>query len=177
VVSITPWPSFRAGKKTPGTRWTGGWVGPRAGLDTEARGKILLRLPGIEPRLPDRPACSQTLTDWATWVTIERFSNMILQKELHGMSDSRLCLVNNFTPMPMPYWHLQAYSRPPHVRAAMVSEIHKAYTTGPYIQAGRRHTEMTILCFFFLFVLENKINQIQLPNMFIPTWHRFQGPK
>jgi hypothetical protein len=28
-------------EKTPGTHWTGGWVGPRAGLDTEVRGKIL----------------------------------------------------------------------------------------------------------------------------------------
>jgi hypothetical protein len=37
-----------------------GWVGPRAGLDTEARGKILLPLPGIEPRSPSRPAHSQT---------------------------------------------------------------------------------------------------------------------
>jgi hypothetical protein len=27
-------------------------VGPRAGLDTEARGKILLPLPGIEPQSP-----------------------------------------------------------------------------------------------------------------------------
>jgi hypothetical protein len=27
--------------KDPGTHCTGGWVGPRAGLDTEARGKIL----------------------------------------------------------------------------------------------------------------------------------------
>jgi hypothetical protein len=32
-----------------GTHWTGGWVGPRAGLDTEAKGKNLLTLPGIEP--------------------------------------------------------------------------------------------------------------------------------
>jgi hypothetical protein len=30
-------------------------VGSRAGLDTEARGKILLPLPGIEPRSPSRP--------------------------------------------------------------------------------------------------------------------------
>jgi hypothetical protein len=28
-------------RKDPGTRWLGGWVGPRAGLDAEARGKIL----------------------------------------------------------------------------------------------------------------------------------------
>jgi hypothetical protein len=34
-------------------------VGPRAGLDTEARGKIISPLPGIEPRLPGRPARSQ----------------------------------------------------------------------------------------------------------------------
>jgi hypothetical protein len=30
--------------RTPGTHCTGGWVGPRAGLDTEARGKILYLL-------------------------------------------------------------------------------------------------------------------------------------
>jgi hypothetical protein len=42
--------------KDPGTHFTGGWVGPRAGLDTEARGKILCR--GSNPALP---VCSQTL--------------------------------------------------------------------------------------------------------------------
>jgi hypothetical protein len=36
-------------------------VGPRAGVDTEVRGKILLFLPGIEPRSPGRPVRSQTL--------------------------------------------------------------------------------------------------------------------
>jgi hypothetical protein len=44
--------------KDPGK---GGWVGPRTGLDTGARGKILSPLPGIEPRSPGRPARSQTL--------------------------------------------------------------------------------------------------------------------
>jgi hypothetical protein len=34
------------GKGPPGTRWTGDWVGPRAGLNTEARGKILSPLMG-----------------------------------------------------------------------------------------------------------------------------------
>jgi hypothetical protein len=41
---------------TSGTHWTGGWMGLRAGLDTEARGKILslcLRLN------PGRPVFSQ----------------------------------------------------------------------------------------------------------------------
>jgi hypothetical protein len=56
VVSVTPRPRF-----TPGTHRTGGWVDPRAGLDTKARGKILSPLPGIEPRSPGRPARSQTL--------------------------------------------------------------------------------------------------------------------
>jgi hypothetical protein len=33
--------TFNPGKKVHGTHCTGGWVGPRAGLDTEVRGKIL----------------------------------------------------------------------------------------------------------------------------------------
>jgi hypothetical protein len=41
---------FSPGERTLCTHCTGGWVGPRAGLDTEARGKILSPLPGIEPR-------------------------------------------------------------------------------------------------------------------------------
>jgi hypothetical protein len=49
------------GERTPDTHWPGGCVGPRAGLDTEATGKILSPLPGIEPRSPGRPARSQTL--------------------------------------------------------------------------------------------------------------------
>jgi hypothetical protein len=61
VVSVTPRPRFSPGERTPDTRWTEGWVGPRAGLDTEARGKILSPLPGIEPRSPGRPVRSQTL--------------------------------------------------------------------------------------------------------------------
>jgi hypothetical protein len=48
-------------ERAPSTHCTGGWVGTTAGLNTEARGKILSPLPGIEPRLPSRPACSQTL--------------------------------------------------------------------------------------------------------------------
>jgi hypothetical protein len=36
-----PGHAFTPGERTPGTHCTGGWVGPRADLDTEARGKIL----------------------------------------------------------------------------------------------------------------------------------------
>jgi len=42
----------------PGTHCIGGWVGPRAGLDTEARGKILCVCQGSNP---GRTVCSQTL--------------------------------------------------------------------------------------------------------------------
>jgi hypothetical protein len=41
VVSFTPRPRFSPRERTPGTHCSGGWVGPRAGLDTEDRGKIL----------------------------------------------------------------------------------------------------------------------------------------
>jgi hypothetical protein len=61
VVRVTPRPRFSPGERTPRTHCTGGWVGPRAGLDTEVRGKILSLLPGIEPRSSGRPARSQTL--------------------------------------------------------------------------------------------------------------------
>jgi hypothetical protein len=61
VVSVTPRPRFIPGERTPSTHCTGGWVGPRAGLDTEARGKILSPLPGTEPRSHGRPVRSQTL--------------------------------------------------------------------------------------------------------------------
>jgi hypothetical protein len=57
-VSVTPRPRFNSGERTPGTLCTGGWVGPRAGLDTEARGKILCLYRGSNP---DRPVRSQTL--------------------------------------------------------------------------------------------------------------------
>jgi hypothetical protein len=41
VVSITLRPCFTPGERTPVTHCTGGWVGPRAGLDAETRRKIL----------------------------------------------------------------------------------------------------------------------------------------
>jgi hypothetical protein len=44
--------------KTPGTHWIRGWVGPRAGLDAEARRKILCLCWGSNP---SRPVRSQTL--------------------------------------------------------------------------------------------------------------------
>jgi hypothetical protein len=58
VVSTTPRPRFIRGERTPGTYWTGGWVGPRGGLDAESRRKILCFCGGSNP---DRPVRSQLL--------------------------------------------------------------------------------------------------------------------
>jgi hypothetical protein len=57
------WSASRPGrvyprKMTPCTHCIGGWVGLRAGLDTEARGKNPLPLPASNP---SRPVCSQTV--------------------------------------------------------------------------------------------------------------------
>jgi hypothetical protein len=46
------------GETTPGTHCTGGWVGLRAGLDTEATGKTVCLCQGLNP---GHPVCSQTL--------------------------------------------------------------------------------------------------------------------
>jgi hypothetical protein len=45
-------------ERTPGTHCTGDWVGPRAGLDAEARKKILYLCRGLNLGCPVR---SQTL--------------------------------------------------------------------------------------------------------------------
>jgi hypothetical protein len=58
VVSITPRPRFTPRESTPGTHCTGGWVGPRAGLDAGARRKTLCPCRGSNP---DRPARRQTI--------------------------------------------------------------------------------------------------------------------
>jgi hypothetical protein len=60
-----PGRDFTPRERTPGTHWTGVWVGPRAVPDTEARGKILC--PRRESN-PDRPVVQPVVrhyTDWA----------------------------------------------------------------------------------------------------------------
>jgi hypothetical protein len=50
-------------ERNPGTHCTGGWVGPRAVVDTEFRGKIPSLLPGIEPRSPRFQSVARHYTD------------------------------------------------------------------------------------------------------------------
>jgi hypothetical protein len=60
-----PGRAFTPGERTPSTHYTGGWMGHRAGLDTEARGKILCPRRGSNP---DRPVVRPVIrhcTDWA----------------------------------------------------------------------------------------------------------------
>jgi hypothetical protein len=59
-VVFTSRPLYSQGK-TPGTHWTGGWVDPRADLDTVSKRKISSPPPGIEPRSSDCLARSQSL--------------------------------------------------------------------------------------------------------------------
>jgi hypothetical protein len=57
VVNVTLQPRFTPGETTSSILWIGGWVGLRAGLDTEARGKIFL-CRGSNTGLP---VCSQPI--------------------------------------------------------------------------------------------------------------------
>jgi hypothetical protein len=63
VVSVTPLPRF-----TTGTHWTGFWVGLRAGLDKEVRGKNPSPMSNS-----GRPVCSQTL-HWLSYPSSNRIS-------------------------------------------------------------------------------------------------------
>jgi hypothetical protein len=58
VVSVTPWPRFTPGERTPGTHSIGSLVGLRADLDTKARGNALCLCWRSKP---GRTVCSQTL--------------------------------------------------------------------------------------------------------------------
>jgi hypothetical protein len=66
VVSVTPRPRFDPRGKDPGTNCTGGWVGLRAGLDTETRGKILCPCRGSNS---DRPVVQPVVRHYTTWAT------------------------------------------------------------------------------------------------------------
>jgi hypothetical protein len=65
VVSITPRPRFTPKERTPGTHCTGGWVGPRAGMDTQVRGNILCPRRGSNPVHPVVQPVVRHYTAWA----------------------------------------------------------------------------------------------------------------
>ena len=65
-VSVTPRPLFTP-RERPGTHGTGGWVGPRAGLDRCGKSRPP---PGFDPRTV-QPVASR-YTDWATRPTTRK---------------------------------------------------------------------------------------------------------
>jgi hypothetical protein len=68
-------------ERTPDTHWTGGWVGLRAGLDTEDIGKILSLCQGSNPT---HPVCSQDTILTATPAPI--LSTRKIKKKLQRKS-------------------------------------------------------------------------------------------
>jgi hypothetical protein len=64
VVSVTSRPCFTPGEKIPGTHWTGGWVGPRVGLDTEEKYSCLCRGSNL-----DRPVVQSVTRHYSDWAT------------------------------------------------------------------------------------------------------------
>jgi hypothetical protein len=65
------------GKGPPGTHCTGGWVGPRAGLDTDVRGKILCLCQVSNLDRPVNQSVARHYTDWATRLISVNYSNNI----------------------------------------------------------------------------------------------------
>jgi hypothetical protein len=87
-----PGRAFTPGERTLGTHRTGGWVGPRAGLDTEARGKILCPCRGSNPNRTVVQSVVRHYTDWATqalsafWISVIIF--ILTQFVLPGLNQS-----------------------------------------------------------------------------------------
>jgi hypothetical protein len=63
VVSFTPRPLYPQGK-SPGTHWIGGWVGPRAILDTVVKRKILSPHRKSNSRTSIIQPVANCYTDW-----------------------------------------------------------------------------------------------------------------
>jgi hypothetical protein len=64
------------GERTPGTHCTGGWVGLRAGLDTEVRGKILCPCLGSNP---DRPVVQSVVIHYTDWANNWTLNNLLFR--------------------------------------------------------------------------------------------------
>jgi hypothetical protein len=74
-----PGRAFSPGERTPSTPCTGDWVGPRAGLNTDPIGKVLLPLPGSNPVCPVVQSVVRHCTDRATPAPINMYLIMLFQ--------------------------------------------------------------------------------------------------
>jgi hypothetical protein len=91
MISATPRPSFSPGGRTPSTHCTGGWVGPRPGLDTEARGNILCLCWGSNLERPVVQPVARHYTDWATRLS-EIYTTTTFVSEFWSNPFSATCL-------------------------------------------------------------------------------------
>jgi hypothetical protein len=71
--------AFPPGERTSGTHWIGGWVGLRAALDTEARGKIPSFYRGSYPSHLVIKSVVRHYTDWAIPAPIIRCRKLKVQ--------------------------------------------------------------------------------------------------
>jgi len=111
VVSITPRPRFTPGERTPGTHCTGGWVGPRAGLDTEARGKILCPRRGPNP---DRPVVQPVVRQSTPNYNVFYMSVSTVSKRLLlGNEQTRKWVDCTWQADPLTHMQVAALRRPP----------------------------------------------------------------
>jgi hypothetical protein len=104
VISITPRPRFTPGERTPGTHCRGGWVGPRAGLDTEDRWKILCPCRGSNPDRPVVQPVVRHYTAWANTAPIKTVEHLI-------NSTFILCKYNERFNLESNYWIRLPYSQ------------------------------------------------------------------
>jgi hypothetical protein len=74
------------GERTPGTHCPGGWVGPRAGLDTEVRGKILCPRRGPNP---NRPVVQPVVRHYTAWANPAPNSSRGQRVFLHSQATAR----------------------------------------------------------------------------------------
>jgi hypothetical protein len=88
------WSASRPGRALPpgerilGTHCTEGWVGPRAGLDTEVRGKINCLCRRSNVNRPVVQPVAKQCTDWATRLIYSVYS---LLKKTHCLFKDRHC--------------------------------------------------------------------------------------
>jgi hypothetical protein len=114
VVSITPRPRFTPGERTPGTHCAGGWVGPRAGLDTKDRGKILCPRRGSSL---DRPVVQPVLNKYSRF-SCSRIICGVLRRRIYVIRPVTCIFCNTFcigycvyawyksTVMLLAYWNI-----------------------------------------------------------------------
>jgi hypothetical protein len=82
VVSVMPRQRFTPGVRTSGTHCTGGWVGPRASLDTEVRGKLLCPYRGSNLDRQTVQPVVRHCTDWAILLTVRIYAQYIILEPL-----------------------------------------------------------------------------------------------